>query len=57
MFDCCRLPENFITRPSPVRKMHFEGPQNTSQKRSPFMEKGEVCSSFLQKELYTIVKS
>ena len=28
---------------------HFEGPQNMTQMRSPFMEKGEVCSSFLQK--------
>ena len=23
---CCRLPENFNTRPSPVRNMHFKGP-------------------------------
>ena len=29
--------------------MHFEGPQNMNQMRSPFMEKGEACSSFLQK--------
>ena len=56
MLRCCCLPENFNTCPSPVRNnMHFEGPQNTNQMRSPFMEKGEVCSSFLQKELNTIV--
>ena len=55
MLGCCRLPENFNTRSSPVRNMHFEGPQNMNQMRSPFMEKGEVCSSFLQKELNTIV--
>ena len=39
MLSCCRLPENFITRPSPVRNMHFEGPQNINQMRSPFMKK------------------
>ena len=55
MLGSCRLPENFNKRPSPVRNMHFEGPQNMNQMRSPFMEKGEVCSSFLQKELNTIV--
>ena len=38
-----------------VHRSHFEGPQNMNQMRSPFMEKGEVCSSFLQKELNTIV--
>ena len=51
MLGCCRLPENFNTRPSPVRNMHFEGPQNLNQMGSPFMEKEEVCSSILQKEL------
>ena len=51
MLGCCRLPE--IS--SPVRNMHFEGPQNMNHIRSPFMEKGEVCSSFLQKELNIIV--
>ena len=55
MLGCCRLPENFNTRSSPVRNMHFEGPENMNQMRSPFREKGEVCSSFLQKELNTIV--
>ena len=55
MLGCCCLPENFNTPPSPVQNMHFEGPQNMNQMRSPFMEKGEVCSSFLQKELNTIV--
>ena len=44
-----------LNTPSPVRNMHFEGPQNMNQMRSPFMEKGEVCLSFLQKELNTIV--
>ena len=55
MFGCNRLPEHFSTRPSPVRNMHIEGPQNMNQMRSLFMEKGKVCSSFLQKELNTIV--
>ena len=55
MLGCCPFPENFYTRSSTVRNMHFEGPQNMSQMKSPFMEKGEVCSSFLQKELNTIV--
>ena len=55
MLGCCSLPENFNTRPSPVRDMHFEGSQNMNQMRSPFMEKGEVCSSFIQKELNVIV--
>ena len=41
MLGCCRLPENFNTRPSPVWNMHFEGTQNMYQMRSPFMEKGE----------------
>ena len=50
-----RYPENFNIDPSPVQNMHFEGPQNMNQMRSPFMEKGEVYSSFLQKELNTIV--
>ena len=50
-----RYPENFNTDPSPVRNMHFEGPRNMNQMRSPFMEKGEVYSSFLQKELNTSV--
>ena len=54
MLGCCRLPENFNTHPSPVRNMHFEV-QDMNQMRSPFMEKGEVCSSFLQKELNTKV--
>ena len=49
MLGCCRLTQNFNTRPSPVRNMHFEGPQNMNQMRSLFMEKGEACSSFLQK--------
>ena len=49
-----RYPENFNTDPSPVRDMHFMGPQNMNQMRSPLMEKGEVNSSFLQK-LNTIV--
>ena len=55
MLGCCSLPENFNARPSSTRNMHFEGPQNMNQMRSQFMEKGEVCSSFLQKELNTIV--
>ena len=55
MLGCCRLPENFNTPSSPVRNMHFEGPQNMNQMGSPFMEKGEVCSSLLQKELNTLV--
>ena len=55
MLGCCRLPENFNTRPLPVWNMHFEGPQNKNQMGSPFTEKGEVCSSLLQKELNTIV--
>ena len=55
MLGCCRLPENFNTPPSPVRNVQLEGPQNMNQMRSPFMEKGEVRSSFLQKELNTIV--
>ena len=55
MLGCCRLPENFNTRPSPVRNMHFEGPQSMNQMRSSIMEKGEVYSSLLQKELNTIV--
>ena len=57
ILGCCHLPENFNTRPSPVRNMYFEGPQNINQMRSLFMEKGEVCSSFLQKELkhYSII--
>ena len=55
MFACCCLPENFNTRPSPERNMHFEGPQNINQMGSPFMEKVEVCSSLLQKEVSTIV--
>ena len=49
--------KHFNTRPSPVGNMHFEGHQNMNQMRSPFVEKGEVCSSFLQKELNTIVLS
>ena len=55
MLGCCPLPGNFNTRHLPVRNMHFEGPQNMNQMGSPFMEKGEVCSSLLQKELNTIV--
>ena len=55
MLGCCRLPENFNTRPSPVRNMHLEGPQIINQMGSPFMEKGEVCSFLLQKELNTKV--
>ena len=55
MLGCCRLPVNFNTRPLPVRNMHFEGPQNKNQLGSLFMEKGEVCSSLLHKELNTIV--
>ena len=55
MLGCCRFPENFNTRPSPVRNMHLRGPQNMNQMRSSFMEKGEVCSCFLQKEFNTIV--
>ena len=55
MLGCCCLPENFDTRPSPVRNIHFEGPQNMNQMRSSIVEKGEVCSSLLQKELNTIV--
>ena len=55
MMRCCRLPENFNTGPSPVRNMQFEGPQNMSKMGSPFIEKGEVCSFLLQKELNTIV--
>ena len=55
MFGCNRLPEHFSTRPSPVRNMHIECPQNMNQMISPLMEKGEVCSFFLQKELNTIV--
>ena len=51
MLGYFRLPEKFNTHPSPVRNMHFEGPKNVNQMRSSFMEKGEVCSSFLQKEL------
>ena len=31
MLGCCRLPENFNTHLSPVRNMHFEGPQNMNQ--------------------------
>ena len=50
-----RLPDNVNTYPSPVLNMHFEGPQNMNQRGSSFMEKGEVYSSFLQKELNTIV--
>ena len=57
MLGYYHLPENFNTRPSPVGNMHFEGHQNMNQMRSPFVEKGEVCSSFLQKELNTIVLS
>ena len=41
MLRCCCLPENSNTCPSPVRNMHFEGPQNMNQMRSPFMEKGD----------------
>ena len=52
---CCCLPENFNTSPSPVRNLYFEGSQNMNQMGSPFMEKGEVCISLLQKELNTIV--
>ena len=55
MLGCCRLPENFNTGRSSVRNMHFEGPQNINQMGSPFMEKGEFCSSLLQKELNTII--
>ena len=55
MFGCCRLPEKFNTHPSLVPSMHFEGPQNMNRMRSPFIEKGEVCLSFMQKELNTIV--
>ena len=55
MLGCCRWPENFNTHPSLVLNMHFEGPQNMNQMGSPFMEKGEVCSSLIQKELNTIV--
>ena len=55
MLGCCRLPEKFNKCPSPVRNTHFEGPQNMNQMRSPFVEKGEVSSSFLQKELNTII--
>ena len=51
----CWAARSFNTRPSSVRNMHFEGSQNMNQMRSPFMEKGKVCSSFLQKELNTIV--
>ena len=54
MLGFCGLPENFNTRPSQGWNMHFEGPQNMNQMRSPFMEKGDVSSSFLQKELNTI---
>ena len=55
MLGYCHSPENFNTRPSPVGNTHYECLQNMNQMRSPFIEKGEVCSSFLQKELNTIV--
>ena len=49
MLSCYRLPENFNTCPSPVRNMHFEGPQNEitiyGKRRSKFI--------FLQK--YSII--
>ena len=31
MLGCCRLPEYFNTRPSPVRNNHSEGPQNMNK--------------------------
>ena len=55
MLGCCCLTEHFNTPPSPVQNMHFEVPQNMNQMGSPFMEKGEVGSSLLQKELNTLV--
>ena len=30
MFGCCRLTENFNTRPLPVRNIHFDGKRRTS---------------------------
>ena len=40
MLGCFRLPENFNTRPLPVRNMHFEGPHEITiygKRRSLFI--------------------
>ena len=55
MLGCCRLPENFNTRLSPERNMHFEGPQNINQMRSPCMEKGDICSSVKHYSIILII--
>ena len=44
-----RHPENFNTDPSPVRNMHFEGPQNMNQMISPFMEKEKFIHPFFKR--------
>ena len=43
------LAENFNSRPSPERTMHFESPQNIDQMRSPFIEKGKFVFPFFKR--------